>query len=292
MCQVNPNCSLPEAVQLPTVSDVCFSLQPSGSTWMGASLDFKAAHKQVKVRKEDQGLLLLEFANQLYGYVVSPPGTLCNIPPRMWPRFLFSLDCKAVVAKPVPGLRVSTSAKVIEVGSLKIRRKSDVPLFPSSDRLTWVRIADPSASEIALTKNSEKSFTWLLSCVQATPTKPLSDPHLLRCLSAADAMAEGDTVGIGGWLCTKDGLRWFSEIWPMSEVCNVWLQLHKDAQKYIACFATLAQLALPQMAHSRLGHRYMSFAMPAGSDNTPTEAGVHKLFSTAWLADSKLSQAR
>ena len=38
--------------------------------WMGASLDYKAAHKQVKVREQDQGLLLFEFAGQLYGYVV------------------------------------------------------------------------------------------------------------------------------------------------------------------------------------------------------------------------------
>ena len=36
------------------------------------------------------------------------------------------------------------------------------------------------------------------------------------------------------------------------------------------------------MAHARLGHRYMSFAVPAGSDNTPTEAGVNKLFSAAF----------
>ena len=72
VCQVNPNCSLPEAVQLPTVSDVCFSFQPSDphSMWMRASLDFKAAHKQVKVREQDQGMLLFEFTGQLYGYTV------------------------------------------------------------------------------------------------------------------------------------------------------------------------------------------------------------------------------
>ena len=92
-----------------------------------------------------------------------------------------------------------------------------------------------------------------------------------------------DTVGIGGWLCAKDGLHWFSEILSMSEVRDVWLQLHKDAQKYIACFETLAQLALLQMAHSRLGHKYLSFSMPANSDNTPTEAGSNKPRSTAWL---------
>ena len=71
VCQVNPNCSLPEAVQLPTVSD---AFQPSDphSMWMGASLDFKAAHKQVKVREQGQGMLLFEFAGQLYGYTVLP----------------------------------------------------------------------------------------------------------------------------------------------------------------------------------------------------------------------------
>ena len=83
-----------------------------------------------------------------------------------------------------------------EVGSLRVRRKSDVPLLPNSEKPTWVRIADPTASEIALTKDSKESLAWLLSCVQSTPTKPLSDPHLLHCLSAADAMAEGDTVAL------------------------------------------------------------------------------------------------
>ena len=43
-----------------------FSFQPS----MGASLDFKAAHKQVKVREQDQGMLLFELTGQLYGYTV------------------------------------------------------------------------------------------------------------------------------------------------------------------------------------------------------------------------------
>ena len=47
-------------------------------------------------------------------------------------------------------------------------------------------------------------------------------------------------------------------------------------------FETLAQLALLQMAYSRLGHKYLSFAMPTGPDNAPTQAGVKKFFSTAW----------
>ena len=45
-------------------------LLPALGSAIGASLDFKAAHKQVKVRPADQGLLLFEFAGSLYGYVV------------------------------------------------------------------------------------------------------------------------------------------------------------------------------------------------------------------------------
>ena len=66
-----------------------------------------------------------------------------------------------------------------------------MPLLPNSDEPTWVRIADPTASEITLTRHSKESLAWLLSCVQSTHAKPLSDPHLLHCVSAADAMAEG-----------------------------------------------------------------------------------------------------
>ena len=237
-----------------------------------ALLDGKKADK--KALQSCLGLLnwatsishhLRSYTAPLHSDLNSPPGTRYNTHARVWQRFLFSLDNRAVVIRPVPGLHISASARLIEVGSLRVRRKSDVPLLPNSDKPTWVRIADPTAAEIARTKSSKEARARLLSCVQSTPTKPLSDPYLLRCMSAADAMAEGEIVGIGGWLCSKDGLHWFSEIWTMAQIREVWPQLHKDAQKYIACFETLAQLALLQMAHSRLGHKYLFLAMPAGS---------------------------
>ena len=84
--QVNPNCSLLKAVQLPTVSAVCFSFQPSDphSMWMGASLDLKAAHKQVKVREQDQGLLLFEFAGKLYHALRIAHQLLAQQPHKAW----------------------------------------------------------------------------------------------------------------------------------------------------------------------------------------------------------------
>ena len=100
-----------------------------------------------------------------------------------------------------PGLHIPDSSKVIKVGSARVRRKSDVPLIlPNFERLTRVRVADPTAGDIALTKNSEESLAWLW---------PLAAPLLLHCLSAADAdaMAESHKVGIEGLLCAEDGLH-------------------------------------------------------------------------------------
>ena len=102
-------------------------------------------------------------------------------------------------------------------------------------------------------------------------------------------MAEGDQVGIGGWVSTKHGLAWFAESYTMEEIRSVWPFLTKNAQKYIACFETVAQLALAMTAKAHLGHTRLSLCLPSESDNTPTEGGVNKLFTTSWPLSEFLS---
>ena len=95
-------------------------------------------------------------------------------------------------------------------------------------------------------------------------------------------MAEGSQVGIGGWVSTKHSLAWFAEAYSMEEVRSFWPFLTKDAQRYIACFETLAQLALAMTAKAHHGHSRMNICLPTESENTPTEGGVNKLFTTSW----------
>ena len=47
VCQVNTRCHLPERLSLPMASDLALSTQPPPGAFVGASIDFKAAHKQV-----------------------------------------------------------------------------------------------------------------------------------------------------------------------------------------------------------------------------------------------------
>ena len=52
VCQVNTRCHLPERLSLPLASDLALSTQPEDTpgAFIGASIDFKAANKQVQVR--------------------------------------------------------------------------------------------------------------------------------------------------------------------------------------------------------------------------------------------------
>ena len=82
-------------------------------------------------------------------------------------------------------------------------------------------------------------------------------------------------------MVTAQHSAWFSEPWTSEQVRSFWPQLSGSPQQYIACFETLAQLALAMTARHSLGARAWQFALPAASDNTAAEARTEKLWSTA-----------
>ena len=217
----------------------------------------------------------------LYRDLHSGKGTLKSIPARLWSQFLHALDVGAKIIACPPGLWLPRGARITSVGSRPVSAKSDIPPAPASHKPTYVRVQDPARQECHLGKDSQAALRWLLSCMQFCPQLPLSMPPLLHCMCAADAMAEGNQVGIGGWLSTSDSFLWFACTWSMDDVRQTWPFLVKDAQKYIACFEVLAQLALLQCTYARLNHRHQRFCMPSGTDNSPSEAGLNKMFSTA-----------
>ena len=122
---------------------------------------------------------------------------------------------------------------------------------------------------------SKHSVEWLLQCFHL-------DLAWLACKAAADACAEGSIVGIGGWFISSNSVSWFAETWQFQEVQEQWPCLTKEAQRYIACFETLAQLVLMRIAWSCEGQSVHGICMPTGTDNTASEAGVNKLLTTAW----------
>ena len=234
-------------------------------------------------------LVLRPYIAPLYRLLNSPPGANYSIAPRMWPLFLHCLDSRAVFVREAMGLSLPLNSRVIEWGNRPVHCKADLPLMAKPTGHTWIRISDPTCPVIKMTRAAQSSLAWLAPRIAAIPTTPLSLPPMLSSLARADAMAEGDQVGIGGWVSTKHGLAWFAESYTMEEIRTFWPFLTKDAQKYIACFETLAQLALAMTAKAHLGHTRLSLCLPSESDNTPTEGGVNKLFTTSWPLSEFLS---
>ena len=217
----------------------------------------------------------------LYRDLHSGKGTLKSIAPRLWPQFLHALDASAKVVDCPPGLWLQRGSRITAVGARNVACKADIPAVPATHKPTYVRIADPARNEVHLGKDSQSALRWLASCMQFTPRHSLQLPPVLHCICAADAMAQGRQVGIGGWLSTSSAFLWFACTWDVDDVRAVWPFLTKEPQKYIACFEVLAQLALLQCTWRRLRYKHQRFCMPAATDNSPSEAGLNKLFSTS-----------
>ena len=177
-----------------------------------------------------------------------PPGTCYPIPPRSWSRFLWCLDSVCKICRDAAYLQRPLHARVIEVRGKPVRAKVDTWPIPAADKTTWARTADPSASQNTLRNESKAATHWLAQCFSYGLNMPLAKQPLLPCLAAADAMADGSTVGIGGWLSTPSQTFCLAQQWDIQELRVALPFLTKDAQQHIACFETTARWVLLHMA--------------------------------------------
>ena len=216
----------------------------------------------------------------LYRDLHSGKGTLHSIHASSWHTFLDALDDTATVRHRPAGMWLPLGAKLLEIGSITITGKQSVPRVPPSHKPQWVRLQDPNRNELHLRNESRAALLWLSQCFSTSRIRSLKQYPIMHCMAAADARADGNLVGIGGWISTSTQFAWFAEQWDMTEVRKYWPQLKEAPQKYIACFETLAQLALAMLAKTRMQAKHWRFSLPAACDNTSAEAGINKLFTT------------
>ena len=98
---------------------------------------------------------------------------------------------------------------------------------------------------------------------------------------AADAMASGSICQIGGFIRFPSGTTiWFSEKFTFDDFNKLNIPVTPEMQKCIASFETLAQIAILYIfSRSSPGFRF-PLRIQSLTDNSGTEAGGNKLFST------------
>ena len=121
----------------------------------------------------------------------------------------------------------------------RVQCKREIAKVVSAQKGMWVRIADPQRSEVHLRQESKEALQWLFACFAHDRQRPLRQKPMLHCFAAADARADGDTVGVGGWIVASTQCAWFAVQWQASELRTVWPHLSDAPQRYIACFEVL-----------------------------------------------------
>ena len=217
----------------------------------------------------------------IYKNLYSPPATLFSIPAASWTAFVHCLDDSATITQPHPHFALPLQGRVVEVGHVPVQQKCDIPITPKTSKLQWVRITVPNQTHFSLTKETMWKLQWFLEILRRqVHIYPLAQPTPSILRAAADAFAEGDHFGIGGWIITAKQVVWFSEQFTMKELRKWKPGLTKDAQKYISGFEILAQLALLITATEHILSAHMQIALPTSSDNTSAESSINRQLST------------
>ena len=220
----------------------------------------------------------------LYGDMHRPMATNCSIDPGSWKGLSAFLDDSLTFVSRPPGLAVSPGTKLIEARHVPLKSKEDLGKVATSKRI-WMRVADPSTQRRKLCKASRDSLLfWQDWCARPQLPMPLQKPPLVDFVTAAaDARGDGDIVGIGGFLDFGKGqVVGFSQTWRLCDLACLGLPLQMPAHRDITCYETLAQMGLILCLRSVVPCARWQLRLRTFSDNSGTEAGVNKLYSSSF----------
>ena len=125
---------------------------------------------------------------------------------------------------------------------------------------------------------------WLNMLDHSPSVHSLWSPTPVHIYAAADAFAEGNTAGIGGWMAydmpsSPSQVFWFSHKVCFQDV-PAWWDCPANLQSAIAAFEVLAQIGLIALKYRISGRSREHVAVRFLSDSTPAEGVSNKLCST------------
>ena len=217
-----------------------------------------------------------------YADLFSAPATLYSIDPGAWPQLSQHLDDQLRFVSPPQGTAFPIGGQLVSVRHQSVTTKADLANIRLSEKRIWLRIRNPSSNKRTLSKASQRCLHLLREWISAmSPMRSMFPKPIWPGLSAADACAQADNMQMGGFIQYEHQCLWFSERFLVSDFRDLGLPMRSEAQKDIACYETLAQMALLFVFSKWFPHQRMKIILPTVSDNTSAESGVNKLFTTS-----------
>ena len=222
---VNPACLIPERFSLPSLDDLRYSFPLRGSRdpVEGFTLDISAAHKTVRVREDERGLLGLDIHGKLYFYKVTPFGGAFSA--LWWARisgFLVRtghrlLWISHMLTCYVDDLLLLQASKVLPMGSLLLLSLTQVLRFP----ISWRKLQlGPRLDYIG----------WHVSFRAGALCLP--DAKILKLLTALHGLLAAATVTVKDLESVIGLLQWVMQLSP---TLRPWLcSLYHDKNRPVA----------------------------------------------------------
>ena len=141
--------------------------------------------------------ILKPWLSCLYDDLARPLGTSFSLNPGHWQSLANALDDSLYFVSSPAGSGIPVGGKLLSAKHVELRRRSDLKLVQPSGKRVWLRIADPRTEKRKLSDTSREFVKFWMRWAICSPRLPL--PSATPILVAADAMACGNKVGIGGF---------------------------------------------------------------------------------------------
>ena len=202
--------------------------------------------------------------------------------PGSWVAFCDCLDDDLRFVGTQPGMTISVGAKLLTARHVNLNTRQDLSQVPVTVKAVWTRVADPATAKRRLSPTS-RSFLEFWRAWAALPPQmyPLQQPVCFTIHAAADAMAAGESFGIGGFVRLPNGEEvWFSEFFNVADLAFTKVAFSPLAQRDITCYEALGQMALLLCLARHCPGSRLSVRMSTWCDNTGAESASDKLYSS------------
>ena len=219
----------------------------------------------------------------LYQDLHSPRATNFSLRQSDWQSFTECLSSTLHLLKIPPGGAMSIGSKVLAVRHRKVHSKQELLNCNLGDKDIWLRISDPASKRRCLSHASRELLHFWLGWAKLPPLlRGLRPLKPLPVEAAADAMGNGSTFAVGGYIALPAGEYWFSECFSVSDFSFADLPLKAEAHKDISCYECLGQIALVWLLSQLHPMCKLSITLRTWCDNSGAESASNKLFTTAW----------
>ena len=229
-------------------------------------------------------ILMRTWLPYLYKDLFSIPASHYSVDPGSWQSVMECLDDDLIFQSQPRGSGIPVGSKLLAVRHQSVQQKADLTSLYLSERRLWLRLRDFQSSKRKLSEDSLRVIQMYLDWISTTSVvKSLFPRQLWQGECAADACAYSNICQIGGFVRFPTGTTvWFSCRFEHSDFQALNIPVTSEMQKFIACFETLAQMAvLLIFSRNSPGYRF-PLRIPSLTDNSGTESGGNKLFSTTF----------